>query len=188
MGDLGLIPGLWRFPGEGKGYPLQYSGLENSMDYIVHGVANSRTQLSNWTELTDGRIAFCYPRISVIQHITFPRVPNKWGVNHLSVTICSLLFFKFNYNCIGQVWSCIASGIKQQHSESNKWYLWLWPAFVLLPEIWTEFLPFIHVLWTSDPVSCLRLQSSDAWNKLEVIFLSEFESNLLCILDTVFNV
>ena len=37
MGDLGLIPGLGRFPGEGKGYPFQYSGLENSMDCIVHG-------------------------------------------------------------------------------------------------------------------------------------------------------
>ena len=46
-GDLGLIPGLRRFLGEGKGYPLQYSGLENSMDCIVHGVAKSRTQLSN---------------------------------------------------------------------------------------------------------------------------------------------
>ena len=32
MGDLGSIPGLRRSPGEGKGYPLQYSGLENSMD------------------------------------------------------------------------------------------------------------------------------------------------------------
>ena len=40
-GDLGLIPGLGRSPGEGKGYPLQYSGLENSMDCIVHGVAKS---------------------------------------------------------------------------------------------------------------------------------------------------
>ena len=38
-GDLGSVPGLGRSPGEGKGYPLQYSGLENSMDYIVHGVA-----------------------------------------------------------------------------------------------------------------------------------------------------
>ena len=37
MGDLGSISGLGRFPGEGKGYPLQSSGLENSMDYIVHG-------------------------------------------------------------------------------------------------------------------------------------------------------
>ena len=36
-GDLGLIPGLGRSPGEGKGYPLQYSGLKNSMDYTVHG-------------------------------------------------------------------------------------------------------------------------------------------------------
>ena len=41
VGDLGLIPWLGRSPGEGKGYPLQYSGLENSMDYIVHGVTKS---------------------------------------------------------------------------------------------------------------------------------------------------
>ena len=32
VGDLGSIPGLGRSPGEGKGYPLQYSGLENSTD------------------------------------------------------------------------------------------------------------------------------------------------------------
>ena len=42
-GDLGSIPGLGRALGEGKGYPLQYSGLENSMDFIVHGVAKSQT-------------------------------------------------------------------------------------------------------------------------------------------------
>ena len=36
--NLGLIPGLGRSPGEGKGYPLQYSGLKNSMDYIVMGL------------------------------------------------------------------------------------------------------------------------------------------------------
>ena len=47
-GDPGSIPGSGRSPGEGKGYPLQYSGLENSMDYIVHGVAKSWTQLSNF--------------------------------------------------------------------------------------------------------------------------------------------
>ena len=41
--DLGLIPRLGRSPGEGKGYPLQYSGLENSMDCIDHGVTKSRT-------------------------------------------------------------------------------------------------------------------------------------------------
>ena len=43
VGDLGLIPGSGRSPGEGNGYPLQYSGLENSMDCIVHGVAKSWT-------------------------------------------------------------------------------------------------------------------------------------------------
>ena len=46
MGDLGLIPGLERSPG--KGYPLQYSGLENSMDCTDHGVAKSQTQLSDF--------------------------------------------------------------------------------------------------------------------------------------------
>ena len=45
-GDLGSIPGLGRSPGEGKGYRLQYSGVENSMDCRVHGVAKS------WTRLT----------------------------------------------------------------------------------------------------------------------------------------
>ena len=45
--DLGLIPGLERSPGEGNGYPLQYSGLEKSMDCIVHGIAK------NWTQMND---------------------------------------------------------------------------------------------------------------------------------------
>ena len=47
-GDLGSIPGWGRSPGEGKGYPLQYSSLENSKDRIAHGVAKSRTQLSDF--------------------------------------------------------------------------------------------------------------------------------------------
>ena len=47
-GDLGSIPGLGRFPGEGKGYPLQYFGLKNSMDSIVHGVTNGQIRLSDF--------------------------------------------------------------------------------------------------------------------------------------------
>ena len=54
VGDLSLIPGLGRSPGEGKGYPLQYSGLENSMDCIVHGMAKSPTQLSDLYSLLAG--------------------------------------------------------------------------------------------------------------------------------------
>ena len=53
MGDLGSIPGLGRSPGKGDSYPLQYSGLENSMDRrawqaTVHWVTKSRTQLSDF--------------------------------------------------------------------------------------------------------------------------------------------
>ena len=46
--DLGLIPGLGRSPGEGKGYLFQYSGLENSMDCTVHDVTKSGTQLNDF--------------------------------------------------------------------------------------------------------------------------------------------
>ena len=56
VGDLGSIPGLRTSPGEGNGNPLQYSCLENPMEReawqaIVHGVAKSRTRLSDFTSL-----------------------------------------------------------------------------------------------------------------------------------------
>ena len=57
-GDLGSIPGLGRYPGEGKGYPLQYSALENSMDCIVHGVAKSQALLSDFHFLFQRLFAF----------------------------------------------------------------------------------------------------------------------------------
>ena len=47
-GDSSSIPGLGRSTGEGIGYPLQYSGLENFMDSIVHGVAKGQTLLSDF--------------------------------------------------------------------------------------------------------------------------------------------
>ena len=48
VGNLGSIPGLGGSLAEGNGYPLQHSGLENSMDCIIHGVAKSQTQLSDF--------------------------------------------------------------------------------------------------------------------------------------------
>ena len=59
-GDLGSIPGLGRSPGEGNSYPYQYSGLENSMDCIIHGVAESDT-----TE----QLHYAHSRICVIMSI-----------------------------------------------------------------------------------------------------------------------
>ena len=61
-GDLGLIPGLGRSPEERKDYPLQYSGLDNSTDCIVHGVAKCQTWLSDfhftcWTQVFPGSSA-----------------------------------------------------------------------------------------------------------------------------------
>ena len=62
-GGLGLIPGLGRSHGEGKGYPLQYSGLDNSRDYAVHGVAKS------WTRLSDFHFHFLFYSIDVLDYI-----------------------------------------------------------------------------------------------------------------------
>ena len=47
--DPGSIPGLGRSAGEGKGYPLQYSGLENTMEYRVHGVAEEPVSTFTFT-------------------------------------------------------------------------------------------------------------------------------------------
>ena len=69
-GDPGSIPGSGRFPGEGNGYPLHYSCLENSMDRrawwaTVHGVAKSRTRLSDEAHSTVS-IRWLYPVLSIM--------------------------------------------------------------------------------------------------------------------------
>jgi len=71
VGDLGLIPGLGRSPGEGKGYPLQYSGLENFMDCIVHGVAKSQTRLSN----------FHFHYVGPYRSMDWLRVRHDWAIS-----------------------------------------------------------------------------------------------------------
>ena len=50
-GDLGLIPGLGRLPGEGKGYPLLYSGLENSVNSVIHG-GGKESDTTEWLSLS----------------------------------------------------------------------------------------------------------------------------------------
>ena len=73
-GDLGSIPGLGQSLGEGKGYPLKYSGLENSMDYIVHGFAKSRTQLNDfhfhfWPYLPFNSLLKCNKNVPFLKQI-----------------------------------------------------------------------------------------------------------------------
>ena len=63
-GDSGSILGLGRSPGEGKGCPLHYSSLENSIDYTVHGVAKSPTLLNDFH--------FAFPYYSAVSR--FPQL------------------------------------------------------------------------------------------------------------------
>ena len=79
-GDLGWILGLGRFPGEGKGYPLQYSGLENSMDCVVHGIAKSQTRLSDFHFHLPLKMYFMLPFLSRIEQkyvFTFPPLSDR---------------------------------------------------------------------------------------------------------------
>ena len=65
-GDPGSIPELGRSPGEGNCYPLQYSGLENLMDCIVHGVAK------RWTQPSDFHFHFFHLQIIFKAEMTLP--------------------------------------------------------------------------------------------------------------------
>ena len=89
VGDLGLIPGLGRSPGEGKGYPLQYPGLENWT--VVHGVTKSWTPLSDFhseTSMAKVRPGPGSPR----RHS--PRAPGSapalWGPCPATLLLCSV--------------------------------------------------------------------------------------------------
>ena len=88
VGDLGLIHGLGRSSGEGKGYPFQYSGQKNSMDCIVYGVAKSQIQLSdfhfhvvrNFLKLYRDWAGLCFPNFlndeSFLAFLSF--FPRSW--------------------------------------------------------------------------------------------------------------
>ena len=70
-----LIPRLGRSPREGNGYPLQYSGLENSMDCTVYGVTKSRTQLSDFhwgnTKLQEQKIDHGFQRLDMKETVAY---------------------------------------------------------------------------------------------------------------------
>ena len=66
-GNLGLIPGLGRSPGEGKGYLLQYSGLENFMDCIVHGVPKNLKHQATFTFRIASQVAQLVKHPTTIQ-------------------------------------------------------------------------------------------------------------------------
>ena len=72
MWEQGSILGLGRSPGEGKDYPLQSSGLENSMDHIVHGVAKSQTRLSDVDfHLVETANLLNFGDLNLIKHVSW---------------------------------------------------------------------------------------------------------------------
>ena len=85
-GDLGVIPGLGRSPGEGNVYPLQYSGLENSMDCVVHGVAK------RWIQLSDFHFLYFPSFYSSLAVYLLNRLI-LWGSLESAVFIFILVFF-----------------------------------------------------------------------------------------------
>ena len=106
-GDLGLIPGLGRSPGEGKGYPLQYSGLENSMDCIVHGVAKSRTWLSNFHFILQSH----FFRL----HIYICMLKLKMSVKHVSFEMVFVFVSSWIGTCFIFLYWCLPSSGKAIH-------------------------------------------------------------------------
>ena len=92
---LVLIPGLGRSPGEGKGYPLQYSGLENSIDCTVHGVTRSGTQMSDFHFHFSLSVDSCYPCRIVIGTnicITFTECQKPVEIHCLKNWVCGHCF------------------------------------------------------------------------------------------------
>ena len=81
-----MIPGLGRSPGERNSYLLQYSGLENSMDYIVHGVSESQTQLSDFYSFSFPQLSTDYQQLLSCREL---RVAAGGQHNHESCSIVS---------------------------------------------------------------------------------------------------
>ena len=121
LGDLALIPGLGRSSGEGKGYPLQYSSPENSMDCVVHGVAKS------WTWLRDffyHSVCMCYSLSHVQLCISVDCSPPGSSV-HVILQARILEWFAISFSKESSqlrdwTWvSCIAGGFLTHQGSPN---------------------------------------------------------------------
>ena len=141
VGDLGSVPGLGRSPGEGKGYPFQYSGLENSMDCIVHGVTKSQTQLSNFHFRGEA-----------------PQNDSQKGKQQGFLNTCFLVSADIKKSPKALVFIDTQKGRGQSSSRGSLWGQWL--SFYLLGPREVQACPItilflIVAKYTSHKISCL---------------------------------
>ena len=139
VGDLGLIPGLGRSPGEGKGYSLQYSGLENSTDRIVHGVAKSPTWLSNFHTHTHTPTHRHRYRQRFVLNKTFKCKQNN-AIMWLYI-VCIL--FKEGWLLLGKV-SKLLKLKKKNFNKKQSCFFFPWRNLEMrgsVHRIWTDVIP-----------------------------------------------
>ena len=141
VGDPGSIPGLWRSPGEGKGYPLQYSGLENSMDWgawqaVVCEVTESWTQFSDSAHI-----------LLLHGHFNFKKI---WWVHVLGQTS---LFNRQRTEFLGSgsFWNskCLSLSLASNETTSMNIFAKLWKYF----EAWLIFPDLLFIMWFSDDLT-----------------------------------
>ena len=120
-GNLGSIPGLGRSPGEGKGYSLQYSGLENSMDCIVHGVVESETTEVTFTLTLKKKCKGKFQRLKMKEGLDSREV-NDQQSHWLPWGNCPCwVMYSFSY--YGQT-DTSNNTPKTTHKEEPKWKCW----------------------------------------------------------------
>ena len=157
VGDLGLIPGLGRSPGEGKGYPFQYSGLENPMDCIVHSVANNWTQLSNFHFLSHVFLWLAHQ---------FPSADKQYNICHIwslhqRKGAAPVTGVSTDRRCLGSTVSLLHRS--RQLSLQVQWLWWagtdVWLSYSVKVSLWSSFLPIFEWMsircWGPFPDSCL---------------------------------
>ena len=132
-GNLGSIPGLGRCPGEGKGHPLQYSGLENSMDCMVCGVALSRTRLGSFHFL-----------ISYVRQMLQPHSCMNWRWPPL-VTLTEPMGKRFL--CLFVRWGGAGLTGCQQLLKAVLWTLLPWFGWLFNHLLRTLWILVLHITW-----------------------------------------
>ena len=128
-GDLGLIPGLGRSPGEGKVYPLQYSGLENSMWCIVHGVTKSLTQLSNFH--------FYFPVVKTLSFQLKLELQTQSPIAHMEIRCNLIAWFAQHRDMV--LLSFFNSVLTGMGGNGSRGWRFLFPITrVLIPWVWKQ--------------------------------------------------